>query len=170
MHTIPFNAKRTFLTFVNRTRRLHASCGLTPARFDVLYAIGTPSRRDPLDRPYANQSVIRRRLGLSASVVSRTVTALERLGLVTRERPFYGDRRQRVVRFTATGAEVMRTACRVVLRAVRGLYARAVGLGRRPHPERLFAHTLHLESWLECLRRQLCDSATLIYPWGHPDD
>jgi DNA-binding MarR family transcriptional regulator len=169
MHTIPFNAKRTFLTFLNQTRKLHASFGLTPARFDLLYAIGRPGPDTAFGGPSELQSVIRKKLGVSASVVSRMLDALERRGLVVRERD-WPDRRQRVVRFTRRGAEVMREALRIVLRSVRALYARAIGLGTRPHPDRLFEKTLWLESWLELLRHQLCDRATLVYAWGHPDD
>ncbi|HEY6460819.1 MAG TPA: MarR family transcriptional regulator, partial [Polyangiaceae bacterium] len=134
MHTIPFNAKRTFLTFHAQTRRLHASFGLTPARFDLLYAMGRPSRYSMSRQTYALQSDIRKRLGVSASVVSRMLRALERQGLVTRSRPegWRQDGRQRVVELTAHGAEVMDAACRVVLRSVRRVYALAMGLGRRP--------------------------------------
>ena len=169
MHTIPFNAKRTFLTFLNQTRRLHASVGLTPARFDLLNAIGRPRPNDRFDRPYEFQRVIRQKLGVSASVVSRMVAALERVGLVVRERSCV-DRRLCIVKFTERGRAVMLAACGLVLRTVRGLYARAIGLGKRPHPEHLFACTQALEGWLELLRRQLCDRATLYYRWGHPDD
>jgi DNA-binding MarR family transcriptional regulator len=59
---------------------LLAKHGLTPARFDVL--------RNIYERPgmYADQAWVRRAMGVARSTLSRMFRALEKLGLMKRER------------------------------------------------------------------------------------
>src|SRR5277367_5509039 len=88
MNEIALGAKRTFHGFLRITRRRLASVGLTGARFDMLYAVRRQGRflSGEEDSIELRQSDLRRILGVTATVVSRMVRALERLGLVARRR------------------------------------------------------------------------------------
>lgn len=85
MHTLTFEMKRAHLASIRLTRRLCAQVGLTPARLDMLRAI------------FANcnaiqQSVLRHHLGVTKTVVSIMVRALEKLGFVRRTRSYSDGR------------------------------------------------------------------------------
>jgi hypothetical protein len=43
-------------------------------------------------------------------------------------------------------------------------------MGKHRDPNQRFIHMEWLESYLRVLRRDFGDTATLYYPWGHPDD
>ena len=101
MHAIAFGTKRAFHGFLRVTRKPLAAVGLTAARFDMMCAIWKPTEiGDDLDDfEEISQRELRDALGVSASVVSRMVRALEALGWVVRER-MYGDRRQWSIELT----------------------------------------------------------------------
>jgi DNA-binding MarR family transcriptional regulator len=171
MNEIALGVKRTFHGFLRITRQRFASVGLTAARFDMLYAVrkhGLAFRRE--DPVTINQSDLRRVLGVTATVVSRMVRALETLGLVERHRHGYGDRRQIRVTLTKRGLQTVNRACRLLLRRVQRSVYKAICYGHhRDSWKRLFAMDT-LESYLRVLRKRFRDTATLYYPWGHPDD
>jgi DNA-binding MarR family transcriptional regulator len=101
------------------------------------------------------------------------LASLERLGLVVRRRemtPSYGDRRQRWVELTARGAGCLREARTLLMRALRRIVDEAICFGRHWDRVRRFYSTMDLEAYLDALRQHLGDTATLYYPWGHPDD
>src|SRR5689334_15730236 len=88
VHAVFFEMKRAYQSSLGVTRRMLAPFGLTPARFDMLYAIRAWTWEG------VRQSVVRRMLGVSPPTVSRMMEALDRLGLVTRVRATH-DTRQR---------------------------------------------------------------------------
>jgi DNA-binding MarR family transcriptional regulator len=168
MNQIFFASKRAFHAILRVTRKALASLGLTAARFDMLYAM-------MFDGDYqisvgTRQREIRRKLGVSASVVSRMLASLERLGWVTRRRPEKGgDRRQRWVKLTATGLRCICTAFKMLRRASWRLVHGAICFGEHREPSARFVHTAQLESYLKVMREEYGDTAKLYYRW-HPDD
>ena len=167
MHQIAFATKRAFHGFLRGTRKLFAAYGLTPARFDLLYAIVGGGPIEPHSSSY--QSALRKQLGITAPVVSRMLGALERLGWIRREKG-HGDRRQRIVRLTAEGRARMLAARRVVLRTVERIVTAAVCLRHPRDQDERLQKMDRLEGYLGLLRRDLGDRATLYFRWGHPDD
>jgi DNA-binding MarR family transcriptional regulator len=169
MNAIFFASKRAFHGVLRVTRRPLKSLGLTAARFDLLYAL-MRGRREDLAVTCTLQSNLRRTLGVSASVVSRMLQSLERLGLVSRERPVYGcDRRQRLVTLTAAGLECIAAAHKMLVRAAKRIVYEAICLGKHRDAGARFAHMAQLESYLRAMRTHYGDTASLLYPW-HPDD
>jgi DNA-binding MarR family transcriptional regulator len=169
MNAIAFATKRTFHGFLRVTRKALASLGLTAARFDMLSALYGDHDRFENDCQLISQRELRDELGVSASVVSRMVRALEALGLVKRERCL-GDRRQFWVALTDEGWECIRRAHRLLLRGVQRIVCDAICFGQSRDPHQRFIHMDALESYLRVLRRDFGDTAWLYYPWGHPDD
>jgi DNA-binding MarR family transcriptional regulator len=165
MNAIAFGTKRAFHGFLRVTRRALASIGLTAARFDLMQ----PLLAQQGQRAYSlRQSDLRRKLGVTAGVVSRMLRALEVLGLVERQKGY--DRRQREVTLTARGIECLRRARRLLIRGVQRIVLDAICFSGRRDPWQQFVHMETLESYLKELRRHFGDRATLYYPWGHPDD
>jgi DNA-binding MarR family transcriptional regulator len=170
MNAIGFGAKRVFHGFLRVTRKALAALGLTAARFDMLSAVLEHDWK-PVGPPQVLQSELRRELGVSAPVVSRMLRALEELGWVRREKAHGGeDRRQRWVLLTELGEAVIREAQKLIVRGVRRLVYEAICFGKHRDPGARFTHMDRLESYLRVLRREFGDTATLYYPWGHPDD
>ena len=167
MNAIAFGTKRAFHGFLRVSRKALAGGGLTAARFDMMHALLNESCRGDYSPPVL-QDQLRRRLGVTAGVVSRMLRALEQLGLVARERAY--DRRRRWIRLTEKGKDCIRQARRLLLRGMRRIVCEAICFGRHRDPEERFQHMDQLESYLDVLRRDFGDIATLYYPWGHPDD
>ncbi len=164
--------KRTFHGFLRITRKSFASAGLTAARFDLLYAVRARGRESRVVEGSVEmrQSMIRRHLGVTPTVVSRMVRSLEQLGLVVRRRETVRDRRQIRVILTTKGLQALKTACSMVLRSVQRFVYEVICYGRHRDPTARFMAMGSLESYLMALRKYLGDTATLRYPWGHPDD
>lgn len=170
MHAIFFGIKRAFHGTLRVTRGPLRSLGLTAARFDLMYAL---LRHDPIDRTCGVrmlQSELRRTLGVTASVVTRMLQSLERLGLVSRGRPRYGDQRQRELWLTEKGRACIRDAYRALLRAARRLVHDAICFGQQRDPGRRLVHLDTLEGYLSAMRKRYGDEGSLHYAWGHPDD
>jgi DNA-binding MarR family transcriptional regulator len=165
MNAIAFGTKRAFHAFLRLTRKGFASVGLTAARFDLLYGA---IRGRIGDRDVVLQSTLRRKLGVTAGVVSRMLGALEVLGWIVREVPDF-DRRQRVVKLTAKGQAGFKDAYRLLVRSVRRLVYEAICFGHHRDLTQRWADMDQLESYLLVLR-DLGDTATLYCPWGYPDD
>ncbi len=167
MNAVAFGAKRAFHGFLRVTRKPLAAVGLTPARFDMLYVLFSRAGADR--RRSITQRELRAALGVCASVVSRMVRALERVGLLSRRRSPY-DGRQVDLSLTPRGWERIHAAQRWLLRGVQRLVLEAICFGRHADPMECLEHMERLESYLSELRRHFFDTATLHYPWGHPDD
>lgn len=103
MHTVLFEMKHAHLTAVRFSRAFVAEVGLTPARLDLLRALVAADPETGM-----LQSTLRRRLCVSAPVVSRMVRALEALGFVERTR-CPRDRRQVWINLSPLGAHSLRT-------------------------------------------------------------
>ena len=167
MHAAFFGLKRAYWGSLRVTRKRLFAMGLTAARFDLLYAL----REFPC--PPVAQSAIRRRLGVTAPVVSRMLKSLRELGLVTRHRRLT-DRREWLISLTARGRFA-------ILRAIdrfigSGLVARIVERGLCPEmnagierEDAAFLAMSDLETILDNLRQGFHARGTLYYPW-HPDD
>ncbi|HEY8038569.1 MAG TPA: MarR family transcriptional regulator [Polyangiaceae bacterium] len=170
MNAIAFGTKRAFHGFLRITRKALQSVGLTAARFDMMCALlSDPHGRRNRERFSVRQSNLRRALGVSASVVSRMLRALESLGWVVRRRA-RGDGRQYDVLLTESGDQRIRLARRLLLRGVQRIVYHCICMGRHRDANERFRHMEWLESYLRVLRRDFGDTATLYYPWGHPDD
>jgi DNA-binding MarR family transcriptional regulator len=165
MNAIAFGTKRAFHAFLRLTRRGFTSVGLTAARFDLLYGVNR-GRVD--DRDWVLQSALRRKLGVTAGVVSRMLGALEALGWIIREVPDF-DRRQRVVKLTEKGRAGFKNAYQLLVRGVRRLVYEAICFGLHRDPAQRWVHTDELENYLLVLR-DFGDTATLYYPLGHLED
>jgi DNA-binding MarR family transcriptional regulator len=167
MHAIAFGTKRAHHGFVRITRKALASVGLTAARFDMMHALAGRGRKGH-GAPCVLQRELQRQLGVTASVISRMLKALERLGFLRRFRA--SDRRQRIIELTERGMECIRAARRMLLKGVHRLVCVAICFGRHRDANERFWKMAALESALNALRRDFGDTARLYYPWGHPDD
>jgi DNA-binding MarR family transcriptional regulator len=167
MHAAFFGLKRAYWGSLRVTRKRIFAHGLTAARFDLLYAL----REFPC--PPVAQSSIRKRLGVTAPVVSRMLKSLRELGLVTRQRRLT-DRREWLISLTARGRFAIRRAIAHFIGS--GLVARLVERGLCPdmapgipRENDAFVAMHDLENLLDNLRRGFHARGTLYYPW-HPDD
>lgn len=162
MNVLFFAFKRAHQATLRPARQIAAVHGVTPARFDMLYAISKAPFGD-------RQSDLRRTLGVSAPTVSRMLRALESLGLVVRRRPTR-DTRQRIVTLTEEGAAIVREVFAnaidsdLVQLAVDSAFADGA-----PVPDMMLEDMDRAEHFCRQLRRAFRDTATLYYPY-HPDD
>ena len=166
MHAIFFGLKRAWHGSLRATRHSLAAFGLTAARFDLLYALR------PRDLHYAvAQKDLRRTLGVNRTTVSRMLASLEALGLVTRERPIYGDHRTRLVRLTDAGrSRIRRAIARLIDSGLAQLTVDCAIAGDRWLDGFACLYEGDLfESFLRRTRAAFRDRATLYYPW-QPDD
>ena len=118
MHAMMFGLKRGYYGALRYARRVMKGfgVGVTPARFDLLYALR--------QQGWHLQSELRRILGVAGPTVSRMLKSLEGLGLVKREVAPH-DGREKVVSFTDAGEKafdrvaeaVMGTGCAEVAMA-----------------------------------------------------
>ena len=165
MHAVCFALKRAYQGSLSEMGPTFAKVELTPARFDLLYAVFQSMRGKIW------QSRLRRVLGVTAPTVSRMVRSLERLGFVERKR-WPGDSRQRNVSLTEK-------ACACIRRVTKRLFGpggaqhfvNAMVAGRRwwRAPSHTFCSVAALEDALNRVRIHTGDGATLAYLW-HPDD
>ncbi len=109
--------------------------GLTPARFDVLFALKEFS--DELPTMTMTQYELRDMFRVTAPVISRMLRSLEKLGLVRRGPRTRKYRTSRLVHLTERGrALIKRAAKRIVFNGrVRRLASRALRRGSRSNDE-----------------------------------
>jgi DNA-binding MarR family transcriptional regulator len=162
MHHIFFSLKRTHHRALAYSRRLSVPYGLTPARFDMMYAIDR--HRDSL----LWQSHLRRLLGVTAATISRMVRSLEELGYITRDRNAF-DRRQIDIRITKLGSSVFDFVENLTMTTGNVDFIVTGAFAVLWYAESAFSDLLELEAFLHRARDRLWDTATLRYPW-HPDD
>jgi DNA-binding MarR family transcriptional regulator len=158
MDALLFGLKRAHHATLRFGHEVLGRFGLTPARFDLLFAITT------WDSGLVRQSALRRELGVARSTISRMLRSLEQLGFIRRTPRRY----TRSVWLTRLGRFVTRRATRHTYR--RGLARRAIdhALLARTRSERFIARDV-LEGTLRSIRRKFGDVAELYYPWD-PDD
>ncbi|HXX70192.1 MAG TPA: MarR family transcriptional regulator [Polyangiaceae bacterium] len=136
--------------------------GLTGARFDLLSAF----LQAEYSRPSCielRQSELRRRLGVSASVVSRMVRALLDRGWIARRRD--KDRRTWTLWLTPSGEAVIRAARRLLLRAMERIVNDTIRLPWLRCRAHLFNALLTFTNYLDGIRYSFADRATLEYLW-----
>ena len=160
MHAMIFEPKLAHLAAQSLARDFipYLECdGITPARFDMLRAIGRETRR---------QDELARMLGVSSSNVARMVKALVQLDFVHRIRSFE-DARTWDLWLTEkardllqnNGAEVMKWIHRTIIKLL--FDKKKIWL----------ESMMQLEQWFDLYVRRLRSSKLkLLYSYGHPDD
>ncbi len=110
--------------------------GLTPARFDVLFALKEFS--DELPTMTMTQYELRDMFRVTAPVISRMLRSLEQLGLVRRGPRIRKYRTSRLVHLTSQGRSLIRRAAKRIVfnRRVRRLATRALRRGGRSNDRR----------------------------------
>ncbi len=140
--------------------------GLTPARLDMLYAI----HHNALN--CVTQMKLRRLLGVSRPTVSRMLKSLEGLGWVERGPGPHRDTRTRMVRLTATGVALLKRVLEAVLASgvVKFVVDTSLSMGQFWHEGRCLVERDRTEGILRRIREDFGDTASIYYPWDHPDD
>lgn len=161
MHVLAFAFKRAHYVSLKLARPYAHAAGLTPARVDLLYSIKPGSG-------YFWQASLARKLGVSAVTISRMLRALEKLGLIARERHRFVDGRKLYLRLTRRGRK--------------RLYGALLGIGktRMQHAyERAMSGVPSWKAFLKVddtfwrlwnMKRALGDRAGFLYPDWHPDN
>jgi DNA-binding MarR family transcriptional regulator len=160
MHFLAFAFKRAHYTSVRLGRPHAVRFGLTPARFDMLYAIR-------LERSQC-QASLARMLGVAGVTVSRMLRKLEALGFIRRETRSWFDRRMKLVSITALGRKLLSlTSRKMKRRSLQRAFMRVIPPDPRFGP---FFAVDELYSTVRSMMQRLGDRATLEYPTMHPDD
>ncbi len=166
MHVVFFGLKRAHQGVLRLTRYMLADVGLTPARFDMMFALR--------GRHGAAQRHLQRLLGVTRATVSKMLTSLEKLGFIVRT-IFPYDRRRKMVKLTPAGRMRFLQANLMLRRTGWAQLAvdTALGDGRLKYrwydAESCQLATSETDGILSAFRRHYGDWATLVYPWG-PDD
>jgi DNA-binding MarR family transcriptional regulator len=167
MHQIFFLLKRSYWGIQNRLRSpLKDDFEITPARVDMLFAI----EKSRYALPEKEQRRLTKKLGVTRSVVSRMLRAMERRGWIRREKAKY-DRRMWLVSITETGQELLDRVMRRFVKSGRVAHWVYVALLYEWRNRTLrFWRLLHFEGELDRFREKFNGGGTLYYPFGHPDD
>jgi len=164
MHAVFFGLKRAYQSTLRIAHPVLAEVELTPARFDLLYALRKRHR--------LLQRALQRILGVSRATVSRMLGSLEALGLVQRTRDEC-DRRCKRVDLTVRGREVIGAACRLVRRTCWAHRELEGALATGTRAERwlqvhAFGAAGALDELLKTLLSGLHDTGSLEYRWRDP--
>jgi DNA-binding MarR family transcriptional regulator len=146
---------------------------VTPARFDILYAIYSTEDKYATSfwRFSASQADVVRRLGLHPTTVSKTVKRLIALKILRHRKSRLDDRRYRMLTFTPYGLTLFRRALQVVFdkpRHLATLLKQHVWRSKDPRSRRrwrLHAAVFALYSTVRALAYRLGDRADGLY---HP--
>jgi DNA-binding MarR family transcriptional regulator len=172
MHAVTFQIKRAHWSGVAFGKKALAKKlpTMTPARFDLLYAIRQSHSVGQPSACFIYQDELRGQLGLHASTVSKLIKRLVELGWVTNKDKPLDDRRTRVVRLTREGLAK-------IDRAIRILFRQRIHL---KHFEDLFRgwnpdiHVLEAidDFWttIDEVARKFGDTSTLRYSFGYDPD
>jgi DNA-binding MarR family transcriptional regulator len=161
MHFLAFQFKRAHHTALRISLPLAAKFGLTPARFDMLYAIRIERR--------LSQAKLARALGVSGVTVSRMLRRLETLGLVRRLPRQWPDRRTRSPRLTRLGRRrLFQMLDLLKSRLLQRTFMRASQWHSLSHDAFMAVDDLH--SSIYSMVKSLGDRAALHFPTWHPDD
>jgi DNA-binding MarR family transcriptional regulator len=160
MHAILFSLKRAHHRGLALSRDILRGWGITPARFDMLYAISSHGG--------APQSELRHLLGVTAATVSRMAKSLEKLGFIHRTRDTV-DRRRLIVTLTDLGAHIFdRAECHAVISGGVELVL-TCGIALEWYASAAIDELIAFEDTLRGFRYSFSDTAYLCYPF-HPDD
>jgi DNA-binding MarR family transcriptional regulator len=172
MNPMFFGAKRAFLSSVAVTRKtLRAIApGMTAARYDMMYVIAREPIRQGMFKAFrmaVTQSSVRKRLGVSAPVVSRMVRSLVARGWV-RQSSVDCDKRQRYLALTQEGIAALLAAFRQAGRFAKRLVIRTF-CGQRDRDWAARSQAMeHASSFFSCLRTACGDTARVRYSWPWP--
>jgi DNA-binding MarR family transcriptional regulator len=166
MHALFFGLKRAHQASLRICRPMLAKMGLTPARFDLLYAL--MNRRSG-----TFQGKLQKTLGVTRATVSRMLGSLEALGLIER-RVDDVDRRRKRVSLTTLGRERIVQAHKDLTRSGWAQLAIDSVLGGEGGKEPWYRGAclqamVKLEELLGALRRGFYDTGDLDYPWDPPE-
>jgi DNA-binding MarR family transcriptional regulator len=161
MHFLAFQFKRAHYTALRISRPIAAKFGLTPARFDMLYAIRYQMR--------VSQAQVARALGVSGVTVSRMLRKLEGLGLVRRATHKCVDGRMKSPRLTRLGRRRFFLTLDVLKSK---LLQRKFMRASQWHSlsEAAFMAVDDLNTDISEMMKRLGDRAAIDYPTWHPDD
>ena len=162
MHQLLFSLKRTHLSALAMSHRAIRPFSLTPARFDMLFAIRKHAST------HFKQSDLRRLLGVNSATTSRMAIALEKLGLIQRHEYPY-DRRQLVVQLTAEGTRALGVVEYEVVDYGMIDFAVTCAFAVKWYSESAISELYNLDDRFYFARGQLQDRATFYYDW-HPDN
>jgi DNA-binding MarR family transcriptional regulator len=153
-----------------------AATVMTPARFDVLYVVHqhSPACFGP-HRRSIEQRHIWKLLGLSGSTISKMISRLVELGLLTRDAMRGRDRRTRMISLTPEGTRCIRHAFQVVFgdRTLAELYESLIrdqGRAKRRH-EVSAALGTRIDD-VQAFASKLGDTSSEVYrlrSWPQPD-
>ena len=166
MHALFFSIKRAHHSALANLRdviRLFRGrrLGITPARFDMLYAI---------NRELVCQRRLCEILGVTAPTVSRMAKSLQKRGLISRTRSAR-DRRRFDLRLTEEGAKLFAKAVSVALESgVVDRLARATVVLDLYGGLSAARELADFRTLLRRARRRLNDGAEVLYPWAFPDE
>jgi DNA-binding MarR family transcriptional regulator len=160
MDSIFFGLKRGHWVAVRCGKEMlepYASFGVTPARFDLMYALqGTGMR----------QSALQRVLGVARSTVSRMLRSMEQRGLVERG---HVDNKSLMVWLSDIGRALLRSAMKRLCGPGSEPYQRCTkALYPGPTDEAVDARG-GMEGLLELFRGAFGDRATLHHVWIYDD-
>ena len=160
MHSVAFHLKRTYLSWIHKAALPAArSYGLTPARFDMLYALEQFNGA-------SSQKEIQGMLSVCKATVSKMLTSLQELGLIVRKvNPF--DRRKRIVTLTEKARAWMKLAVEEIMTS--GVATAVLGYMFANRGEDEFEALVRVEERFMRALEQLWDRPWLKYYW-HPDD
>jgi DNA-binding MarR family transcriptional regulator len=174
VHAINFQVKRAHLSILAAgraaLRKLGKRSEMTPARFDLLFAIRQVNIGLNI-HGYApvwghrclglKQNELTRRLGVSRKTVSKMLKRLEQMGWIEREVPA-DDRRTKYVSLTALGLQKIWYAMRRIFRG--RVFLAAYEKFFKPIVTEHILVTLFTEwSKLEALARNFGDRSSLVY-------
>jgi len=163
MHDVLFSMKRTFHKSTWFGRAVLVPFGLTPSRFDVLYAL------KKWKRPHLWQSTIRKILGVSAATASIMIRALVRLGFL-RRRKSEDDKRQLEVSLTKSGRDAITRAVAVHHgQKLAEYFVRRIVAPSWWDDDKAYGDVDRITNELRYMRERLDDRAVLRYG-VHPDD
>ena len=158
MHAIAIATKRAHLRTTHHLKQYARAYGLTPARYDMLIAISRS--------PICFQTSLSRWFHVSRATVSRMLGALERLGLITRDKN--RGRGSRAVQLTDEGSRVIGDAKRGCWRSICRIYQSMFGPRR---PLGYYAVEVEeLEQTILGVASFFGNTAWFNYRYGHPDD
>ncbi|MEO8878175.1 MAG: MarR family winged helix-turn-helix transcriptional regulator, partial [Polyangiaceae bacterium] len=133
MHVIAFNMKRTHHTMLAILRPIAARNHLTPARFDLLYALRAEHGSTPF------QCYIAKRLGVCRTTVCKMVRAMRIAGFLEQEVHTW-DQRLRRIRMTRYGKRCFNQVLKALRRGEVGRTIFSVlASGRNGEPSREMA-------------------------------
>jgi DNA-binding MarR family transcriptional regulator len=155
VHPLFFGLKRAHQATLRVSRDLLVASDLTPARFDMMFAIAEEARG-------ILQSALCKALGVTRATVSRMLRSLEQLGFVRRER-VPRDKRQWRVLLTARGLDAFVLAEQSTT-PFAGVYIEQA-LTNRARPSFALDEMKAFDTVLRRARLAFWDTGSVSFPW-----